>query len=193
MIKKLKTINIKGKNYVQVVDRIECFRQEKEFDGWSIATEYEVSDDWSQCIVHARIRNPEGQVISTGIAHESQQSSYINKTSFVENAETSAIGRALGALGIGLTEEFASADEVRNATPPEDSSPQTENKPSTSKGTASDEEINKKLNVLVGEDHEKVNTWVQANMSADSYLVLPINHKREIIRRWDDFKKKVGI
>ena len=40
--------------------------------------------------------------------------SKINATSALENAETSAIGRRLSALGFGGT-EYASADEVANA------------------------------------------------------------------------------
>ena len=40
----------------------------------------------------------------------------MNKTSYLENAETSAIGRALGTLGIGIEDSFASANEVKTAT-----------------------------------------------------------------------------
>ena len=51
----------------------------------------------------------------TGHAYEVQGAGFINKTSHVENAETSAIGRALASAGyIGGT-EFASAEEVANA------------------------------------------------------------------------------
>ena len=48
-------------------------------------------------------------------AQEYRDSSYINKTSFLENGFTSALGRALGYLGIGLDTSIASADEVGNA------------------------------------------------------------------------------
>ena len=50
----------------------------------------------------------------TGMALEEFGSSFINKTSALENAETSALGRALAAFGLHGT-EFASADELINA------------------------------------------------------------------------------
>ena len=61
---KFKTTNIKGKQYVEVNERIKFFRQE---------------------------------------------------TQYVENCETSAIGRALGILGIGIDTSVASANEVEDA------------------------------------------------------------------------------
>jgi gluconate kinase len=48
-------------------------------------------------------------------SQEYRDSSYINKTSFVENGFTSALGRALGYLGIGIDTSIASANEVQNA------------------------------------------------------------------------------
>jgi hypothetical protein len=62
----------------------------------------------------ATISDEKGRVIATGHAEEVRASSQINKTSALENAETSAIGRALAALGMAGT-EFASADEVAQA------------------------------------------------------------------------------
>ena len=56
-----------------------------------------------------------GRVVATGHAHEERGSSNINKTSFVENCETSAIGRALAMLGIGIDTSIASANEVEDA------------------------------------------------------------------------------
>ena len=53
--------------------------------------------------------------MATGLAQEKENSSFINKTSFVENCETSAWGRALGNLGIGIDTAVASAEEVKNA------------------------------------------------------------------------------
>ena len=59
--------------------------------------------------------NDEGVEVASGYAHEKQNSSFINKTSFIENCETSAWGRCLGNFGIGVDESVASADEVANA------------------------------------------------------------------------------
>jgi hypothetical protein len=56
-----------------------------------------------------------GYAVSTGLAYEDKDSSFINKTSYIENCETSAIGRALGNFGIGIDTSVASADEVKTA------------------------------------------------------------------------------
>ena len=52
---------------------------------------------------------------ATGIAYERESTSFINKTSYIENCETSCVGRALGMLGIGIDTSIASAEEVENA------------------------------------------------------------------------------
>ena len=65
-------------------------------------------------VMKATIQDEERRILATGHAEEKRGSTNINKTSALENAETSAIGRALAALGYGGT-EYASADEVANA------------------------------------------------------------------------------
>ena len=69
------------------------------------------------CVIKAIIKNAEGRVVATGFAQEDRDNklSLVNKTSFVENCETSAWGRALGNLGIGIDASIASAEEVVNA------------------------------------------------------------------------------
>ena len=56
-------------------------------------------------------------VLASGLAWERRddKQSFVNKTSYVENAETSAIGRALACMGIGIEDAYASAFEVANA------------------------------------------------------------------------------
>jgi Icc-related predicted phosphoesterase len=61
------------------------------------------------------ITTAEGTVVAQGHAHEVKSSSNINKTSYVENCETSAVGRALAILGIGIDTSIASANEVEDA------------------------------------------------------------------------------
>ena len=108
----MKTINIHGKQYVEVNERIKYFRDN--FKDWSLTSEViDLSDD--RCVIKATITNEKDKVIATGIAYEMHGSSFINKTSFIENCETSAWGRALANLGIGLETSIASADEVLNA------------------------------------------------------------------------------
>ncbi|MBT6994520.1 MAG: hypothetical protein HN952_06145 [Candidatus Cloacimonetes bacterium] len=107
----MKTINIKGKEYVEVHTRISEFR--KLHEKGSIITEM-VSNEGGVCVFKASVMI-EGVLRATGFAYEKEGSSFINKTSFIENCETSAIGRALGCFGIGIDTSVASFDEVANA------------------------------------------------------------------------------
>ena len=111
---KFKTTNIRGKQYVEVNERIKFFRQENKYDGWGIHTDINMMDD-EQCLCKCTIVNADGQVMAQGHAHEVKSSSNINKTSHVENCETSAVGRALAMLGIGIDTSIASANEVQDA------------------------------------------------------------------------------
>ena len=111
---KFKTTNIRVKQYVEGNERIKFFRQEEQYKHWSLITEFPVLDS-EQCVCKASIADTEHRIIATGHAHEVQGSSNINKTSYVENCETSAIGRALAMLGIGIDTSIASANEVSDA------------------------------------------------------------------------------
>ena len=111
---KFKTTNIRGKQYVEVNERIKFFRQEEQYKHRILITEFPVLDS-EQCVCKASIADTEHRIIATGHAHEVQGSSNINKTSYVENCETSAIGRALAMLGIGIDTSIASANEVSDA------------------------------------------------------------------------------
>ena len=109
----MKKIQIHGKDYVMVKDRIIFFNEN--FPNGSITTELKATDN--SFIFKSKI-TPDVENSSryfTGHAEEIIGSSQINKTSALENCETSAIGRALGCMGIGVEESFASADEVKNA------------------------------------------------------------------------------
>ena len=117
---KFKTTNIRGKQYVEVNERIKYFRQEEQYKNWTIMSEFPALDS-EQCVCKATIADASGRVIATGHAHEVQGASNINKTSFVENCETSAIGRALAVLGIGIDTSIASANEVEDAIAKQDS------------------------------------------------------------------------
>lgn len=104
-------VNIRGKEYETVAYRIHRFR-EKHPD-YTIFTEI-VSRDAETVVMAASIYDDKSRLIASGHAEENRSSSQINSTSALENCETSAIGRALAAFGMGGT-EFASADEVANA------------------------------------------------------------------------------
>lgn len=106
-------VKIHGKEYLTVAKRVSNFRSNEKYQNYSLETEVVELDD-QKVVMKAFISNENGRVIATGHAEEKRQSSMINKTSALENCETSAIGRALASLGFGGT-EFASANEVENA------------------------------------------------------------------------------
>lgn len=109
-------VNIHGKEYTTVAARVQMFR-EKHGEEYGIQTEVlEMNDDVvvMKASIYKLGNGLVGHLIATGHAEERRASSQINRTSALENAETSAIGRALAAFGLAGT-EFASADEVAGA------------------------------------------------------------------------------
>ena len=108
----IKTTDIKGKEYAQVPERVKAFRMVHP-EG-RIVTEI-VSLEAKRIVMRATVMTVDGRILGTGTAFEDQDSSFINKTSFVENCETSAVGRALGLCGFGIDVSIASAEEVQNA------------------------------------------------------------------------------
>ena len=108
----LKSIDVKGKNYVEVNQRIKAFRML--YPEGSIQTEI-LSHENGVVLMKANIIDEKGVLLGTGHAFEKESSSYINKTSYIENCETSAVGRALAMCGIGIDTSIRSAEEVENA------------------------------------------------------------------------------
>ena len=105
------TIDIKGKDYVEVNQRIKAFR--KLYPEGTIETDI-LKLEGDICVIKATVKIKD-LILGTGIAYETEGSTFINKTSYIENCETSAVGRALGMLGLGIDTSVASAEEVQNA------------------------------------------------------------------------------
>ena len=110
-------VNIKGKLYSTVDERLRDFR--KQFpaaDGWCLTTEVLHIDDDSVMIT-ARITDPTGRVVGQGHAQEHKAGSRINLSSMLENAETSSWGRALASVGYFGDGNYAvaTAEEVEQA------------------------------------------------------------------------------
>ena len=124
----IKTTDIKGKEYAEVNQRVKAFRMV--YPEGAISTHL-VSLENGVCVFKAAVYSsaeyvdeeynsmegiyPEQNLLATGYAYEKEGSSFINKTSFIENCETSAIGRALGFCGFGIDTSIASYEEVANA------------------------------------------------------------------------------
>jgi hypothetical protein len=107
----IKTIDVKGKNYAEVNQRIKAFRMI--YPMGTIETEL-LNNENSVCIIKAKVYC-DGILLGTGLAYEKENSTFINKTSYIENCETSAVGRALGMCGFGIDTSIASAEEILNA------------------------------------------------------------------------------
>lgn len=118
----LKSIMIQGKPYVQVHTRIQAFREVH--PDWAILCDI-LTNDAGVIVMQCTIKNELGNIVCTAHASERQDSSVVNRSSYVENCETSAVGRALGLLGIGCDTSLASADEVDRAIQRQQAAPRT--------------------------------------------------------------------
>ena len=108
----IKTMDIKGKEYAEVNQRIKAFRMV--YPEGKIITQL-LKDENGVCTFKASIYSDATTILATGHAQEKEDSTFINKTSYIENCETSAVGRALGMCGFGIDVSVASAEEVQNA------------------------------------------------------------------------------
>ena len=103
----MKTINLKGKQYCQVVERLKAFRES--YPNWSILTEYAINDQ--RAVFTAKILDENGRVVSMGHGMKN-----VNAEFNLEKVETRAVGRALAFLGLGVDGSIASAEEVMEST-----------------------------------------------------------------------------
>nr|DAE81095.1 MAG TPA: hypothetical protein [Caudoviricetes sp.] len=127
-MEELKTISLGKSKYVTVAERLKYFRTSEEFKNWSVESKWlEINEERAIC--QAFIKDDNGIIKSTGTAMEKKEEikiiekdgrekeyASVNVTSHIENCETSAIGRALGNLGIGIDGgNVASYDEIQRA------------------------------------------------------------------------------
>ena len=184
-----------GKIYTQVVHRMEAFRRHF---GISCGVNTSVLvDDGQRIVIKAVITNSDGIQIGSGMAEEIRGQGHINQTSALENAETSAIGRALSSIGLAGG-EYASANEMdavgrkedAKKDPVADPEPEPEVDPSIKlKINNFMGEVNTKLpNLKVWKDfqHWVQSPWVKEHMelaekaAPDTYKLL---RERIVLRR----------
>jgi hypothetical protein len=106
---------VKGKNYAEVAQRVQAFRNL--IPGGYITTEI---IKFEPGVVYMKAEcgyyeNGQKVMLATGMAFERQDASNVNKTSYIENCETSAIGRALGFIGLGSEASICSVEELTQA------------------------------------------------------------------------------
>ena len=110
-------IDVKGKNYIMVPQRVKAFRMLYP-DGFIHTNLLSLAD--GVCVMQTKVgyytEDGKEVVLGTGMAYEKETNGYINKTSYIENCETSAVGRALGFLALGIDGGgICSAEELANA------------------------------------------------------------------------------
>lgn len=145
--------DIKGKSYIEVNQRIKAYRMV--YPNGTIKTTLAKLEN-GICVFIAEVTNNDGEVIATGTAYEKENSTFINKTSYIENCETSAVGRALGMAGFGIDTSVASAEEVQNALENQKEDKKvilaTENQIKMIKDMMSDEQINEACKLVKKEN-----------------------------------------
>ena len=165
----------------------------------SIQTEI-ISLENGVCIIQAKAIDEQGMVLGTGLAYEKEGSTFINKTSYIENCETSAVGRALGMLGIGINASMASYEEVANAQA-QQAQLEEKNKPEHSK---TKEEADKPITSSAAEALEKALNdnsipieWVLGCCKVSKLTEVPyanyvwmLHHMDECKQRADKWKAK---
>lgn len=156
----IKTTDVKGKQYAEVNQRIKAFRML--YPTGTIETEMMSNED-GICIFRANIYDGE-KLLGTGTAYERENSTFINKTSYIENCETSAVGRALGMCGLGIDTSLASAEEVQNAI-------------ANQQTVKSKKETKSKTNVITEQQKEKIKELYTSEEIKD-YLINVVEKKR---------------
>jgi hypothetical protein len=203
--------NDRFEDYVPVAERLERF-YERFPDGRVITHIIEHSSESGFVLMRAEVyRSPDdAQPAATGHAFEVRGESYVNKTSYIENCETGAVGRALALLGFEVKRGIASREELEKtarmtndkparasqsaapATPvpaPTTPVPAATSTPATTtavapteKGVDLDAEILQSAGAL-GYDAAKVRKWVDQKYKVTGGLdALGVDDKREVLR-----------
>ena len=164
--KKIKSINLHGKEYAMVHDRVNAFRSEPNYNDLGIQTMLiHYDNERGFCVIKAEVQDKTGFVVASGIADERRTPKGVNSTSFVENCETSAIGRALACLGIGTEDAYASSFEVENAI--------DQQKTQENQNASLQEKMEAKLEVNIGDIIDEINASIFVDIAEEHLPNVP--------------------
>lgn len=186
-----------SKEYAEVNQRVKAFRMV--YPTGTIQTEM-VSNEDGICVFKAYIYIPEyvenaksegiyvvnnQRLIATGTAYEKESASFINQTSYIENCETSAIGRALGMAGFGIDTSIASYEEVANAIANQDKS--------VKKTTKDIKALPEQVEIIANGCGSEENIKKLCNQhKVESLSDLTLEQASTIIKKLEERKKKEG-
>lgn len=108
----IKYMDIKGKKYAPVSEKVKAFRYIYP-DGCLSCRP--IQQDENSVTMVAEAYDGDGKLLANAYASETRNASNINRTSMIENCDTGAKGRALAFLNIGVLDGIASAEEVDRA------------------------------------------------------------------------------
>ena len=174
---KEKAIKISGKDYVLVADRVLYFNDT--YINGSIITHLISEPNSEMVVVKAKatpdIANPDRYF--TGYSQAKWGEGMVNKTAALENAETSAVGRALAMMGIGVIESVASADEMKKAGVVQHNNPMT----GSNLATAPQVKLMFRLGAGSGLDEETFKEMVREKFEIESITELTKSQASQVI------------
>ncbi|MGI8566730.1 MAG: hypothetical protein ACR2LZ_09640 [Pyrinomonadaceae bacterium] len=178
--------------YIPVAERVEKF-YERFTEGRILTQVIEHDRESGFVLVRAEVyRSPDdAQPAATGHAYEVRGESFVNKSSYIENAETSAVGRSLALLGFEVKRGIASREEFEKAArmqPSDKGAVRQAQPPVEEDGTTLDADILQSAGEL-GYDAAKVRKWVNQKYEVTGGLEsLTAQDKREVLKV---FREKV--
>jgi hypothetical protein len=190
----MKPVTIKGKQYIPVSERIKFIADNFNY---SIETDYQYFAERKMWVVQATLQIKKGDdwYSYSGLAQEIESGNYkeVNFTSALENAETSAVGRACAMAGIGIDGGIASADEVSKAINRAEVDEVGDEKRmyliSLLENTTYEERQKEQLaikidNIKFESDYEKAYTTLQANQIQDKdRIAMGLNYSQTDIKK----------
>ena len=193
---RMEFMDIKGKDYAMVPSRVQGLYEL--FPDAQIVTE--LKDNGERCDAVAKVyRTPaDERPCATGHAYEMKGAGMVNKTSYVENAETSAVGRALGFMGIGSAQSIASAEEVENAINAQDATKTPEKPKKAAQGKITAPKLNREaldarltdaigyLTQDCGVKPEGVTSWIAAKFGDVQRSDLDDFQLKECVEHFED-------